>query len=125
MSEERLMILQMVAEGKISAEEAMGLLISIDKAAKAEKVADRTPPEVSSRAGKFFRVRVTDVETGKVRVNIRMPLSVVSAGMKMGMRFSPEIEGMPLDDLQEFINSGTIGQVVDIVDEEDGEHVEV
>ena len=115
----------------MSEEEAIGLLNSIDKAEKAEKAAkagrisDRMPPEGSSRAGRFFRVRVTDVETGKVRVNIRMPLSVVSAGIKMGMRFSPEIEGMPLDELQNFINNGMTGQVVDIIDEKDGEHVEV
>ncbi|NPV56783.1 MAG: hypothetical protein HPY76_08980 [Anaerolineae bacterium] len=128
MSEERLMILKMVEEGKITPDEAIGLLNTLDKAAKAEKAqqfGDHVPPEGSSRTGKYLRIRVTDAETDKVRTNIRMPLSMVSAGIKMGMRFTPEIEGMQLGELQDFINTGVTGQVIDIIDEKDGEHVEI
>ena len=32
---------------------------------------------------------------------------------------------MDIEQLLTFINSGEIGQVVDVMDEEDGEHVEV
>ena len=70
-------------------------------------------------------MRVTDTNTGKVRVNVRLPINVVNAGMKMGARFSTEVEGLNMDELVALINSGTIGQIVDVFDEEDGEHVEV
>jgi hypothetical protein len=70
-------------------------------------------------------VRITDTASGKTRVNVRMPLSVVTAGMKMGMRFSPEVEGMDITQLAEVIQSGEVGQIVDVFDEDDGEHVEV
>jgi hypothetical protein len=54
-----------------------------------------------------------------------MPVSVVKSGLKMGAHFSPNIEDMDLKRLSEVIESGEIGQVVDVYDDEDGEHVEV
>jgi hypothetical protein len=75
--------------------------------------------------GRWFRVRVTDSDTGKVRVNVRLPVGVVNAGLKMGMRFAPQVEGMDIEALTAMINSGEIGQIVDVVDDKDGEHVEV
>jgi hypothetical protein len=51
---------------------------------------------------------------------------VVKAGLKMGMRFSsPDINGLNADQLSQFIDSGAIGQIVDVMDDEDGEHVEI
>ena len=70
-------------------------------------------------------MRVTDTDTGKPRVNVRLPLSMVSIGLKMGSRFSPEIEGMDPTELMRIIESGEIGQIVDVQDANDGEHVEV
>ncbi len=70
-------------------------------------------------------VRVTDTDSGKTRVNVRLPVGLIRAGVKMGAKFAPEIEGMDIEQLMTFINSGEIGQVVDVLDEEDGEHVEV
>ena len=43
----------------------------------------------------------------------------------MGARFAPEIEGLNMEDLNAWMNSGEIGQIVDIFDEDDGEHIEV
>jgi hypothetical protein len=43
----------------------------------------------------------------------------------MGMRFSPEMEGMDIQQLADLIQSGEAGQIVDVFDEDDGEHVEV
>jgi len=135
-SEERLQILHMVQEGKITAEEGMHLLEALASApsrtvppAPAERPPVPQPPaslEIPSlRTPRWFRVRVTDTQTGKVRVNIRLPINVINAGIKMGARFSPEVEGLDMDELAGLINSGTIGQIVDVFDEEDGEHVEV
>ena len=62
---------------------------------------------------------------GKVRVNVRLPVGVVSAGLKMGMRFAPQVEGLDLDSLSLMINSGDVGQILDVFDDKDGEHVEV
>lgn len=122
-SEERMRILKMIQDGVISAEDGIRLLESIEQSEKREKSAH--PPEEQGRAAKFFRVRVTDTNTGKARVNVRLPVSVLSAGMKMGARFSTEIQGLDPSELMQFIREGTIGKIVDVFDENDGEHVEV
>ena len=62
---------------------------------------------------------------GKNRVNVRLPLGMVNAGIRMGMRFSPEVEGLDTARLAEALAAGETGQIMDIYDDEDGEHVEV
>jgi hypothetical protein len=125
-SEERIKILKMVQDGKITADQAAELLKALEnRSAPASGAPGQAPGQAAGQRGRWFRVRITDTDTGKTRVNVRMPLSVVTAGMKMGMRFSPEVEGMDITQLAEMIQSGEVGQIVDVFDEEDGEHVEV
>jgi len=122
-SEERMRILKMIQDGVISAEDGIRLLDSIEQSVNRE--AEKKPIIESGRLARYFRVRVTDTNTGKARVNVRLPVSVLSAGMKMGARFSTEIQGLDPNELMSFIREGTIGKIVDVFDEKDGEHVEV
>lgn len=130
-SEERMRILKMIHDGKITAEEGAHLIQALDtqKTPATAGTGRMTPPALDGRGGskaaRWFRVRVTDTNTGKTRVNVRLPVSLLHAGMKMGARFSPEVEGLDMDQLTQFINSGEVGKVVDVIDDEDGEHVEV
>ena len=126
-SEERLKILKMVQDGRITADEATQLLEALERA-RPTPPQPPPPPEtgmVTGRSGRWLRVRVTDTDSCKTRVNIRLPLSVVESGLKMGMRFAPEIQDMDPNELMGFIRSGEVGKVVDVFDDEDGEHVEV
>ena len=132
--DERMKILKMIQEGKISAEEGAQLIQALETAgstppggtaggpARPETV---TPPQGPKGPGRYFRVRITDMASGKSRVNVRLPLGLINAGMKMGARFAPEIEGMDMTQLTQYLNSGEVGQIVDVYDDEDGEHVEV
>ncbi len=122
-SEERMRILKMIQDGVISAEDGIRLLDSIEQSVSREGAG--RPGEEAGRVARFFRVRVTDTNTGKARVNVRLPVSVLSAGMKMGARFSTEIQGLDPNELMAFIREGMIGKIVDVYDEKDGEHVEV
>jgi hypothetical protein len=126
-NEERLKILSMLQDGIINAEQAAKLLESLTEGSAEQKSAVSKSEETAGnkRNSKYFRVRVTDTESGKTRVNIRLPIGLVGAGLKMGMKFSPEIEGIDPEVLKSFLTSGEIGQIVDVFDEEDGEHVEV
>jgi len=125
--EERMKVLKMVQEGKITAEDAAELLAALDDSAARRAPFQQAPipPIPSARSNRWFRVRITDTDSGKVRVNVRMPLSMVSAGIKMGMKFAPEVEGMDIQQLLDIAQSGEMGQIVDVYDENDGEHVEV
>ncbi len=127
-SEERLKILKMIQEGKITAEQGMKLLEALGQVAKPGVQAPRPDlpyPPGAPRTARWFRVRVTDLDTGRVRVNIRMPINVVTTGVKLGARFSPEVEGLDMSQLMDAIRSGETGQIVDVIDEKDGEHIEV
>jgi hypothetical protein len=120
-SEERMRVLQMIQDGVISAEDGIRLLDSLDRTEKTTEPL----PEAGGRTAKYFRVRVTDTKSGKTRVNVRLPVSVINAGVKMGARFSPQVEGLDMHELMQYIRSGMIGKIVDVYDDEDGEHVEV
>lgn len=125
-TEERMRILMMIQEGKISAAEGARLIEALDD------LSEPTPPMASASRGTtsgkkphYLRVLITDTDSGKARVNVRLPVSLINSGMRMGARFAPEIEGLDMEELNAWMNSGEVGQIVDIFDEEDGEHVEV
>lgn len=139
-TEERMKILQMLQEGQLSADAAAQLLQAVEDEPSRGSAADDTPPvgEASTPAARtqngavsggrrprWLMVRVTDTETGRPRVNVRLPISLLSVGLKLGSRFSPEIEGLDFDEIMRAIDSGETGAFVDVVDEDDGEHVEV
>jgi hypothetical protein len=125
-SEERMKVLKMVQEGKITPEMASELLKALDSSTHRPQAEDSANSVFPGKGnGRFFRVRVTDTGTGKTRVNVRLPLGMVNAGIRMGMRFSPEVEGLDTARLAEALAAGETGQIMDIYDDEDGEHVEV
>jgi hypothetical protein len=117
-SEERLKILKMVEESKISAAEGARLLAALSKAEKRRSAGNLGE-------GRWLRVRVTDVESGKTSVNVNLPISLVNVGLRMGARFVPEMEGMSTSELDEAIRQGVTGKIIDLVDEQEGQRVEV
>jgi hypothetical protein len=120
-NEERMKILKMLQEGKISAEEAASLIESIDQSdgsLKGEVV-------TKNLNGRWFRVRVTDKKNDKVKVNVRLPLSLVGVGLRLGKKYSPEMEDLDIEEIFQAIQAGELGQIVDVEDEEEGEHVQV
>jgi len=125
-TEERMRILMMIQEGKITAAEGARLIEALDD------LKEPSPPYTPSTTGmssgkkpRYLRVLITDTDTGKARVNVRLPASLINSGVRMGARFAPEIEGLDMEDLNAWLNSGEVGQIVDIFDEDDGEHIEV
>lgn len=81
MLEERRRILNMLAEGKISATDADGLL-----AAMADT---RTPPPVSEvnpappKTPRYLRVQLEEHDGDNSRVNLRVPLNLLRAGVRL------------------------------------------
>jgi len=123
-TEERVKILKLVQDGKISADQGVLLLETLQDPLKSKNESSSGQPK-GTQVARWFRVSVTDTDTGKIRVNVRLPVNLITAGVKMGARFSPEVEGLDMDQLMTLIKAGEIGKIVDVVDEKDGEHVEV
>ena len=121
-TEERMKILKMVEEGKISAEDGARLLAALTESRKTP-----TPPNVPVVGGeaRWFRVRVTDLATGKTKVNVNIPMGLVNVGIKMGARFAPGLESEQMEAIAEALRSGMVGKIVEATDEEDGERVEI
>ncbi len=117
---ERLKVLKMVQEGKISAEEAVKLLETLERSSGMDARA-----QGHSFTGKWFRVRVTDLKTGRNKVNVRLPMSIVQTGIKMGVKFSPQLDGVEPQKLIDLVQNGQMGEVVDVVNNEENEHIEV
>ncbi|MEJ2733059.1 MAG: hypothetical protein P8189_05725 [Anaerolineae bacterium] len=120
-TEERMQILSMVAEGTITAEDGAKLLGALEPKQKSEV---RPAPDAPSKA-RWFRVRVTDMETGKSKVNVNLPLSLVDVGTRMGARFAPELDDVDFHSIIEQIKSGAQGKIIEVEDAEDGERVEI
>jgi len=120
-SEERMKILKMIEEGKLSAEEGTKLL-----AALTEKRGPTSPHTPGMRgAPRWLRIRVTDVRSGRSKASVQIPLALVDAGMKIGAHFAPEVEGVDMANVMDALRSGMTGKIIDVTDEEDGEHVEI
>lgn len=116
--DERMQILNMISSGQITAEEGAKLLSALKTGSGESGAGD-------SNLARWFRVRVTDLKTGKVKVNVNIPMALVDVGIKMGARFVPENKDLDLNTLAEVIRSGAQGKVMDVEDDESGERVEI
>ena len=119
-NEERMKILKMIDEGKITAEEGARLLSTLERE---PQVAARKPALRGAYGGaRWLKVRVTDMVTGKAKATVNLPLGLVDAGLNIASKYAPDVA---FDELVEAINAGAEGKIIDVYDEEDGEHVEI
>ena len=86
MSKERKQILQMLAEGKITADEAEKLLDALGEEQVSGPVVD-TPASEHGGKPKFLHIQVTSAKNGQnggENVNIKIPIFLLKAGLKLG-----------------------------------------
>jgi hypothetical protein len=117
-TEERMKILKMIEAGKVSAEEGAKLLSALTSS-------NHPLSGLSASGAKWLRVRVTDINSGRSKATVQIPISLMEAGMKIGAHFAPEIDGVNMDQIMEALRSGMTGKIIDVTDDEDGEHVEI
>jgi hypothetical protein len=137
--DERLRILELLEQRRITAAEASDLLAALDDGGRGMQrrmergrwVRDERgrwfreemgPP--SDRA-RWFRVRVTDQRTGRVRSNVSVPIGMVGFGLGFARRFRriPGVEHV--DDLFEALRAGRRGMIFDVGGEDGAERVEI
>jgi hypothetical protein len=104
MNEDRKRILAMLADGKITADEAERLLDALG----ARSPATYAAPPTGNRP-KYFRVEVNanDSPGGPTKVNVRVPLQLLRAGVRLSALIPPKArdevnaamarEGVPFD----------------------------
>lgn len=119
-SEERLKVLQMLEEGKISAEEAATLLRALEGGTRS-----RGRPSEPGGQHRYLRIQVTDMASGTGKVNVTVPIGLVRAGLRIAERFAPDFGEFDLQELADLIAEGAMGKIVEVVDAEDNERVEI
>lgn len=143
--EERREVLGLVATGKISVDEAARLLHGEPAAAatageKATAGGDWIPVEeeaakparelapvkaTASGRGRWLHVHVNDLKSGSRRVAVNIPLRLVQAGLALGGQFAPELKSFNWDEINAALLDEQGGMIVEVKDEEDGEHVQI
>ncbi len=112
-------ILQQLSAGKINAEQAAQLLRG--EGARSGPAQPAQPLNPNRR----LRVRVSNLQTGRDRVNVNVPITLVEAGLKLGARYEPKVADFNFNEILEAIHSGAEGKVVDVENYENGERVEI
>ena len=123
LSEERMQVLRMVQEGKITAEDGAKLLTALKASATRAVAGQVAGTDLSPTAGKWFRVRVTDTRTGKRKAVINIPLGLVDVGMRLGARFGTS--NVDMNEIVAALKDGAVGKIADVEDEEEHEKVEI
>lgn len=116
--DERIQILKMIENRTITAEEGARLLEAIDQASAREQ----SPTSAKAR---WLRVRVTDIQSGRNKVNVTIPIGLVNVGLRMGAKFAPDIGSVDIDEIIKAVKDGAQGKIVDAEDLADGERVEI
>ncbi|MDW8325042.1 MAG: hypothetical protein RMK99_00625 [Anaerolineales bacterium] len=112
-------ILNGVAAGTLSAEEAARRMAA-DAGAGAGAGG-------RNDAGRWLHVRVTNLDTGRPRVSINLPLSWVNAVLRLGARYQTKLAGLDLDweEIVALLQSEASGQIIEVEDLDGGQRVEV
>lgn len=121
-SEERLKVLKMIEDGTINVMDGAHLLATLSSQPTSRHPLRATPG--SPKDPRTLRVRVDD-STGKLKVNVVLPMALVNAGLNIASNFIEGISEQHYVNLLEAVQSGQSGQILDYFDDEDGEHVQV
>jgi hypothetical protein len=122
MSSEKMKILEMIQEGKLTAAEGMDLLKAIEEGSYTEG-------EFKSplQGGRFLRVRVVGEKT--LRVNVNVPLSLIRSASKLivyALSFVPsekraeleqkglDLQALDVESLVRIIEESVDGKIVDV-----------
>lgn len=117
MNDEQDRVLKLLEEKKITAEEASKLLDAI-----------RRSEGGTGARNRFLKVRVFPKGSDRPKVNVTLPIGLV----KWGMNFIPDeakakIEEQEIDMkmISEALEKGITGKIVDVDEDEHGNHVEI
>lgn len=100
---ERMQILTMLEEGKITAQEAAKLLDSLE-------------PRRGARTARRRMLRIRIVDGEGERATINLPLSLAKVALGLAARFDEKMSGVDVERIVAEIEEGAEGRLVEIVD---------
>ncbi len=113
MSEELDTVLRLVAEGRLTPEEAAPIVAALTDrrpASPARGTADQEPRREAGAGARQLRIRVE--EHGRTVVNLRVPLAVAETALRM----VPGLAGEQAARVRAALQGGAIGPIIDVED---------
>jgi len=74
---------------------------------------------------RWLKIRVRDRNSDRNKVTVTLPLGLVSFGLGMARRFGADMGDVEVDEVMSLIKAGERGMLVEVDDEEDGDHVQI
>jgi hypothetical protein len=129
-------ILEMLSAGEIDVTRATELLNEVrgaDTPRAAEEAgaprATPTPPSSpadNKKGRRWLHIHVSDLESGQNRVRVNVPLGLVNLGLKVGARFTDEVDAAMMEDVMGALQDQEItGTLVEVEDMDDNERVHI
>lgn len=120
MNEDELKILKMIEAGTITADDGLKLLDAIGSSEKRKQAS-------AKKVLKLIRLVVVDENKGN-HVDIKLPLGIFKAGVKIGEKFSPELqtvmEEIDYEEILRNIDAGATGEIANI-NTNDGQNIKI
>ena len=120
MPEELEAVLRLVADGRLTPEEAAPIIDALTRTERrgptASAVAGERTADTGKGSGRHLRIRVT--ERGRQVVNLRIPIGFVDSALQL----VPGLAGDQTQRIRDAVRTGTSGPIVD-VEEPDGSGV--
>ena len=123
MGDELATILRLVSEGRLTAEEAAPIIEALTRQAPPRRPGPssppgpRTPPGPGTGRGRRIRIQIT--ERGRRVIDVRVPLAFAA----MAARMVPGIPDSYAAMIREAVETDTVGPIVDLAEDEDGDAV--
>ena len=117
-------VLQLVAEGKLSADDAAPILTALDRNSRPDTSSGAAPApdtetsQAPAQTPRFARVEVR--ERGRRVVDLRVPISLG----RFALSRVPGLSTQQIAEVEEAVTSGTHGPILDVEDE-DGDGVRI
>lgn len=87
---------------------------------------DVLPAGSNGQRPRWLKIRVRDLDSGRNKVSVTLPLGLVSFGLGIARRFGAEFdEDYNVGEIWQMMKEGERGVLVDVEDEEDNEHVQI
>ncbi len=124
-SQERLQVLRMIDEGKITAEEGFQLLKVLVPSETESTQSNAHSRSLGTLKGKLVRLHVLDLDSGRSKATASLPLQLLEAGLRIATRYAPGLKDLNPNNLLETLAAEEKRRIIEVVDKEKRIRVEV
>ena len=119
---ERIRILTLVQNGQMELQEATKLLYEMEYN---NPTLEPNYAAGEQKSNRVLRILKKDMHTGKINMDLSIPVNLLEAGRRIGARYSPELVGLTKDEIRELALSPVGYILTDYYDEDEGQYTRI